>query len=63
MPFDRKKPIGAPSSGKEPYSARLSSGAFSVATNAAPDHSPPSPMPCTKRHRHSTATAATPHWL
>lgn len=28
-----------------PYQARLPSGAFSVASNTAPDHSPPKPSP------------------
>ena len=31
----KKKPIGAPSCGKEPYRARLRAGAFSVASSAA----------------------------
>ena len=47
--FERMKPSGAPSCGKVPYSARLPGGAFSVASSAAPDHSPPRPMPWQKR--------------
>ena len=47
--FERMNPIGAPSCGKVPYRARLPGGAFSVASSAAPDHSPPRPMPWQKR--------------
>ncbi|MNY50830.1 hypothetical protein D3C86_1863710 [compost metagenome] len=45
VPLAKKKPIGAPNCGNEPYSARLRGGAFSVASNAAPPHSPPRPKP------------------
>ncbi|MNT31876.1 hypothetical protein D3C72_1677320 [compost metagenome] len=45
VPLAKKKPIGAPSCGKEPYSARFLAGAFSVASKAAPPHSPPRPRP------------------
>jgi hypothetical protein len=43
------KPTGAPSWGNVPQMARLPCGAFSVASSAAPDHSPPRPTPWQKR--------------
>ena len=59
-PLHRKNPIGAPTSGNAPYNARLLAGAFSVATNTAPDHSPPSPIPWTNRQRQSNNAPQTP---
>ena len=60
IPPDRMNPTGAPSCGNIPYNARLAGGAFSTASNTAPPHSPPSPMPCPKRHSASSAGAASP---
>ena len=59
-PVAKIKPIGAPSCGNMPYQARLPSGAFSVASNTAPLHSPPKPSPCPKRHSASSSGAAMP---
>ena len=54
------KPSGAPSCGKVPYQARLPAGAFSVATSAAPDHSPPRAKPCVRRRISSSSAAHQP---
>ena len=59
-PFAMMKPMGAPSCGKVPNRARLPSGAFSVATSAAPDHSPPSAKPCAMRRMTSSRGASHP---
>ena len=59
-PLAMMKPIGAPSCGKVPYQARLPAGAFSVATRAAPDHSPPSAKPCAMRRITSSSGASQP---
>ena len=59
-PLAMMKPIGAPSCGKVPYNARLPSGAFSVATRAAPDHSPPRAKPCAMRRTTSSSGASHP---
>lgn len=48
-PFAMMNPSGAPSCGNDPYHARFPAGAFSVATSAAPDHSPPSAKPWVRR--------------
>ncbi|MNW57294.1 hypothetical protein D3C74_350870 [compost metagenome] len=53
--------MGAPSWGNVPQIARLPAGAFSVASRAAPLHSPPSPRPWQKRMRTSSAGASTAH--
>ena len=54
------KPIGAPSCGNVPYQARLPFGAFSVATSAAPDHSPPRAKPWNRRSSSSRNAAHQP---
>ena len=59
-PFANSKPSGAPNCGKVPYQPRLPSGAFSTATNAAPPHSPPKPIPCPIRHKQSKIVAQIP---
>ena len=59
-PLAMNRPMGAPNWGKVPNQARLPSGAFSVATNAAPPHSPPKPKPWPKRNRHSSSGARMP---
>ena len=59
-PYAQKNPMGAPRLGKLPNNARLSAGAFSVATSAAPDHSPARPRPWQARQTHSSTTAAGP---
>lgn len=59
-PPDRMNPIGAPSCGNIPYHARFPGGAFSIASNTAPPHSPPSPSPCPKRHKANNNGAITP---
>ena len=59
-PVARIKPIGAPNCGNMPYQARLPSGAFSVANSTAPDHSPPKPKPCPKRHNANSNGAIIP---
>ncbi len=61
-PLPMMKPSGAPSCGKVPYRARLPLGAFSVATRAAPLHSPPSAKPCASRISTSSAVATQPAW-
>ena len=53
-----KKPIGGPSCGNMPNQARRPCGAFSVASSAAPPHSPPSPTPWPKRSRHRSHGAS-----
>jgi hypothetical protein len=58
--FAMMKPSGAPSCGKVPYQARLPFGAFSVATSAAPDHSPPSAKPCARRRTSRSRAAHQP---
>ena len=60
IPYAQKKPMGAPRLGKLPNSARFSAGAFSVATSAAPDHSPASPRPWQARHTHRSTTERGP---
>ena len=57
--FAMMKPTGAPSCGKVPQMARLPFGAFSVASSAAPDHSPPRPTPWQKRRRTRNSGART----
>ena len=42
---ERMKPMGAPSWGNMPNQAFFPGGAFSVASNTAPPHSPPRPSP------------------
>ena len=59
-PLASSSPSGAPSCGKVPNQARLPSGAFSVATRAAPPHSPPRPSPCPIRNTHSRMGAQMP---
>ena len=59
-PFAMMKPSGAPTCGNVPYQARLPAGAFSVATSAAPDHSPPSAKPCASRRTSSSSAAHQP---
>ena len=59
-PLARMKPSGAPSCGKVPYQARLPTGAFSVATRAAPLHSPPSAKPWPMRRMTSSSGANQP---
>src|SRR5574340_40184 len=44
-----------------PNQPRLPSGAYSAASNAAPPHSPPRPIPWPKRSRHSSAGGADGH--
>ena len=44
-PLATRKPNGAPSCGHMAAQARFPLSAVSVANNAAPDHSPPSPRP------------------
>ena len=59
-PLASSNPRGAPNCGKVPYQPRFPSGAFSIATNAAPPHSPPKPMPCPIRHKQSKIVAHIP---
>ena len=59
-PYAQKKPMGAPMLGNAPYRARFPFGAFSVATKAAPDHSPPRPKPWQARHTHKRTTEVGP---
>ena len=54
--------MGAPSWGHMAAQARLPSLAVSVASSAAPDHSPPRPSPWQKRIRVSMAGAHRPIW-
>ncbi len=49
IPLAMMNPSGAPTWGNVPYQARLPAGAFSVATSAAPDHSPPRAKPWASR--------------
>src|SRR6478736_5674938 len=60
IPLAMMKPSGAPSCGNVPYQARFPAGAFSVATRAAPDHSPPSAKPCASRSTSSMRAAHQP---
>lgn len=60
VPLARKKPNGAPSCGHIAAQARLPGAAVSVASSAAPDHSPPRPRPCAKRISASSAGAQYP---
>ena len=59
-PLASNNPSGAPNCGKVPYQPRFPSGAFSIATNAAPPHSPPKPIPCPIRHKQSKSVAQIP---
>jgi hypothetical protein len=59
-PLDARKPIDGPSCGNMPNQPRLPAGAFSVASSAAPPHSPPSPMPWPKRNTHKRIGARLP---
>ena len=59
-PLANSKPMGAPNCGNVPNHARLPSGAFSVATKAAPPHSPPKPKPCPTRNTHNNKGAQMP---
>ena len=61
-PLAMKKPMGAPSCGHIAAQARLPSLAVSVASSAAPDHSPPSPRPWQKRMSANNAGASSPIW-
>jgi hypothetical protein len=59
-PLAMMKPSGAPTCGKVPYQARLPTGAFSVATRAAPLHSPPRAKPWARRRMTSMNGAHQP---
>jgi hypothetical protein len=54
------RPAGTPICGHEPKKPRLFLGACSTAISTAPPHSPPTPMPCTKRRVTSRIGAITP---
>ncbi|MNN29769.1 hypothetical protein D3C81_1433860 [compost metagenome] len=59
-PLAARKPMDGPSCGNMPNQARLPFGAFSVASNAAPPHSPPNPRPWPKRRTQSRIGAQAP---
>lgn len=59
--FARNRPAGAPNCGQEDRKPRFwSVRAHSIASNTDPPHSPPTPMPCTKRMMVSRIGAQTP---
>ena len=60
IPPEQRNPAGAPSCGNIPYHARFPGGAFSIASNTAPPHSPPSPSPWPKRNNARRDGASTP---
>ncbi|MNH24531.1 hypothetical protein D3C79_844700 [compost metagenome] len=59
-PLAARKPIEGPNCGNMPNQARLPLGAFSVASSAAPPHSPPKPRPWPKRSTQSRIGAQAP---
>ena len=59
-PLAIRKPIGAPSCGHIAAQARFPGRAVSVASNAAPLHSPPNASPWVKRNTASSAGASSP---
>ena len=61
-PLAIRKPIGAPSCGHIAAQALFPGRAVSVASNAAPLHSPPSASPWVKRNTASSAGASRPTW-
>ena len=61
-PLAKRNPIGAPSWGHMAARARLPFSAVSVASSAAPLHSPPRPRPWQNRMMASIAGAHRPIW-
>jgi hypothetical protein len=53
-------PVGDPSCTKEAYRPRRDDGACSIASRAAPVHSPPAEIPCSRRRNARISGAATP---
>src|SRR5450830_525100 len=56
-----KNPMEGPSCGNMPNQPRLPAGALSVASKAAPPHSPPNPKPCPNLRMQSSTAAQVPN--